>query len=166
MQPRLRFCLTVGTLACAMKLAVCQAVAPAPQRFVCNTGYSIEQCHVQMAVLRSLLSRYGGALVGEWTWILVKSDDWKAILLQHRMDPDSPAFTVLDRRETFFEEALVNPVTVRRIELVRKWSLGIDDLLALAVTHELGHALCNEKSERKADGYGEELRRGEVVVCK
>jgi hypothetical protein len=82
------------------------------------------------------------------------------------MDPDSPAFTVLDRRETFFEEALVSPVTTRRVELVRQWSLGMDGLLNLAVTHELGHALCNEKNEKKADGYGERLRSGQAVVCK
>ena len=98
--------------------------------------------------------------------MLVKSDDWKALQRQHRMDPDSPAFTVLDRRETFFEEALVSPVTTRRVELVRQWSMGMDDLLKLAVTHELGHALCNEKNEKKADAYGEQLRQGQPVQCK
>jgi hypothetical protein len=116
--------------------------------------------------LEALLDRYGADRLGDWTWVLVKSDDWKELQRQHRMDPDSPAFTVLDRRETFFEEALVWPLTVRRIELVRKWSLGMDDLLKLAVTHELGHALCNEKNEKKADEYGEELRRGEAIECK
>jgi len=33
----------------------------------------------------------------------------------------------------------------------------MDDLLKLAVTHELGHALSNEKNERKAGAYGEQL---------
>jgi Zn-dependent peptidase ImmA (M78 family) len=42
----------------------------------------------------------------------------------------------------------------------------MDDLLKLAVTHELGHALSNEKNERKADAYGEQLRRRIAVVCK
>ena len=119
-----------------------------------------------MSVLRPLLDKYGAGRLGEWTWVLVKSDDWKALQVAHRMDPNSPAFSVLDRRETFFEEALVSPVAPRRVELVRQWSLGMDDLLALAVTHELGHALCNEKSERKADAYGERLRSGRTVVCR
>jgi hypothetical protein len=59
-----------------------------------------------MAVLRPLLDKYGAGRLGDRTWVLVKSDDWKALQRQHQMDPDSPAFTVLDRRETFFEEAL------------------------------------------------------------
>jgi hypothetical protein len=139
---------------------------PVPQHFVCNTGYTPQQCHEQMAVLRPLLDKYGASRLGEWTWVLVKSDDWKELQLKHRMDPNSPAFSVLDRRETFFEEALVSPVAPRRVELVRQWSLGMDDLLKLAVTHELGHALCNEKNEKKADAYGEELRKGNTVSCK
>ena len=64
------------------------------------------------------------------------------------------------------EKALVSPVTTRRVELVRQWSMGMDDLLKLAVSHELGHALCNEKNEKKADAYGEQLRQGQPVQCK
>jgi hypothetical protein len=138
---------------------------PPPQHFVCNTGYTLQQCHQQMAVLRPLLDKYGAGHLGEWTWVLVRSQDWKTIQ-RPWMDPDSPAFTVLGRRETFFEEALVSPVTLRRIELVRRWSLGTEDLLALAVTHELGHALCNEVDEWKADTYGQHLRRGESIHCR
>jgi hypothetical protein len=177
MQSGFRFSLATLTLTCAVQFAVSQTVsltnpareeaAPAvSQHFVCNTGYSAQQCHEQMSVLRPLLDKYGAGRLGEWTWVLVKSDDWKALQVAHRMDPNSPAFSVLDRRETFFEEALVSPVAPRRVELVRQWSLGMDDLLALAVTHELGHALCNEKSERKADAYGERLRSGRTVVCR
>jgi hypothetical protein len=117
-------------------------------------------------MLRPLLNKYGAGRLGDWTWVLVKSADWKTLERAHRMDPDSPAFTVLDRRETFFEEALVSPVTTRRVELVRQWSLGMDDLLKLAVTHELGHALCSERSERKADAYGQQLGTGVLVRCK
>ena len=177
MQSSSRLSLSTLILTCAVQFAASQTVPlttpekeeaaqQAPQHFVCNTGYSAQQCHEQMAVLRPLLDRYGAAQLGNWTWVLVKSDDWKALQRAHRMDPDSPAFSVLDRRETFFEEALVSPVTERRVELVRQWSLGMEDLLKLAVTHELGHALCNEKSERMADAYGAELRSGQIVVCK
>ena len=172
-----RFTLSTLILTFALQLGIAQTVPLTdsarmdipqlvPQHFVCNTGYTLQQCHQQMSVLRLLLNKYGAGRLGDWTWVLVKSDDWMDMKRQHRMDPDSPAFTVLDRRETFFEEALVSSVTVRQVELVRQWSLGLDDLLKLAVTHELGHALCNEKNERKADAYGEQLRRGVAVVCK
>ena len=30
----------------------------------------------------------------------------------------------------------------------------------LAITHEMGHAICQEKNERKADDDGEALREG------
>ena len=177
MQSSFRLILSCLILTFAVQFAASQTVPltnPAkeeanpqpPQHFVCNTGYSARQCHEQMSVLRPLLDKYDAGRLGEWTWVLVKSDDWKALQRQHRMDPDSPAFTVLDRRETFFEEALVSPVTTRRVELVRQWSLGMDDLLRLAVTHELGHVICKEKNEKKADTYGEELRRGEDVHCR
>jgi hypothetical protein len=176
-QSSLRLSLSTLLLALAAQFAAAQTVpltnpakadvpSPAPQHFVCNTGYSTQQCHEQMTVLRPMLDKYGAGRLGDWTWVLVKSDDWKELQRAHRMDPDSPAFTVLDRRETFFEEALVSPVATRRVELVRQWSRGMDDLLKLAITHELGHALCNEKNERKADGYGEELRKGNAVQCK
>jgi Zn-dependent peptidase ImmA (M78 family) len=52
------------------------------------------------------------------------------------------------------------------VELIKQWSLSMDDLLNLAVTHELGHALCNERNERKADANGEQLRKGQPVQCK
>jgi hypothetical protein len=97
------------------------------------TPDSAQQCHEQMSVLRPLLDKYGAGHLGDWTWVLVKSQDWKAIQHVHGMDPDSPAFTVLNRRVTFFEEALVSPVPERRVELIRQWSLGMDDLLKLAV---------------------------------
>ena len=46
---------------------------------------------------------------------------------------------------------------------------GHDSLLSageVAVTHELGHALCNERNEKKADRYGELLRKGQPLQCK
>ena len=177
MQSSFRLSLSTLILTCAVQFAASQtlplthtakedAAPTAPQHFVCNTGYSAQQCHEQMSVLRPLLDKYGAGRLGDWTWVLVKSNDWKELQRKHRMDPDSPAFTVLDRRETFFEEALVSPVTTRRVELVRQWSLGMDGLLNLAVTHELGHALCDEKNEKKGGSYGERLRSGQTVVCK
>ena len=131
MQFSFRLSLSTAILTCAIQLAAPQTVSltnptreeaaqQAPQHFVCNTGYSPQQCHTQMSVLSALLDKYGADRLGDWTWVLVKSDDWEALQRQHRMDPDSPAFTVLDRRETFFEEALVSTVTTRRVELIKQ----------------------------------------------
>ena len=36
----------------------------------------------------------------------------------------------------------------------------------IAVTHELGHALCWEKNERLANEYGKKLREGKIPQCR
>jgi hypothetical protein len=143
-----------------------ESVSGNRQHFVCNVGYSIRQCNEQMSVLRPLLAKYGADHLGDWTWVLVKSEDWKSLQQLHGMDPNSPAFSSLSRRQTFFEEAIVTPIPGRSAELIREWSSSIDHLLNLAVTHELGHALCKERNERKADAYGQQLRKGQTAVCK
>jgi hypothetical protein len=38
-------------------------------------------------------------------------------------------------------------------------------LLDLAVTHELGHAICHDQDERRADDYGRDLREKKPVAC-
>jgi hypothetical protein len=48
-------------------------------------------------------------------------------------------------------QALVVPVSTRGTELSALWHMTIEDLLDLAVTHELGHALCNEEDEAIAN---------------
>jgi precorrin-6B methylase 2 len=37
---------------------------------------------------------------------------------------------------------------------------------SLAVTHELGHAICAERNEAAADRFGEELRKGHTPPCR
>ena len=144
-----------------------QATAAVPQqRFVCNTGYTAAECSAQMAVLRPVLDRYGANRLGEWTWVLVRSGDWKRMKERLGLDPDSPAFSYLPARETFFEEALVVPVPGRSAELMRHWESSMADLLVLAVTHELGHGLCGERDEHKADANGRLVRSGAEVTCR
>jgi hypothetical protein len=167
----------VTIITCAMQPAIsrllpaedvrkAESVSGNQPHFVCNVGYSIQQCHEQMSVLRPLLAKYGADRLGDWTWVLVKSEDWKSLQQLHGTDPNSPAFSFLRRRQTFFEEAMVGPVPGRSAELIREWARSIDQLLDFAVSHELGHALCNEGDERKADAYGQQLRKGETVICK
>jgi hypothetical protein len=132
--------------------------APA-QHFVCNIGYSLRKCQADMAVLRKTLAKYPAGELGEWTWVLVRSADWKYIVMPRGIDPDSPAFTCLPRRETFIEETLV------AIELLVRWQMSTDDLLELAVAHELGHVLCNEASEAKANRAARSLLEGKPLTC-
>jgi len=139
---------------------------PTPtQQFVCNTGYRQKQCDEEMVVLRKALANYPVAQLGSWTWILVRSEDWKAILLPRGLDPHSPAFTFCPKRETFLEEALLTQVPVRGRELVLQWHMGTRDLLDLAIRHELGHALCNDASERNADRVARLLEQRKTISC-
>ena len=136
-----------------------------PQHFVCNTGYSLSKCQADMAVLRKTLAKYPAAELGEWTWVLVRSADWKYIVMPQGIDPDSPAFTYLPKRETFIEEALVAKVPHRAEELIVRWGMSTDDLLELAVAHELTHVLCNEPGEAKANLAARTLLNGKPLSC-
>jgi len=137
----------------------------APQSFVCNTGYTLQKCTTDMAVLRKALAKYPAARLGRWTWILVLSKDWKAIVTPRGLDPDSPAFTYYAKKETFIEEALVTNVPGRDQELNARWHMSLDHLLDLALAHELGHCLCNDKSEELANRVAEELIEGRTPSC-
>jgi hypothetical protein len=136
------------------------------QRFVCNTGYTAEECRQDLAVLRKALENYPVAQLGNWTWILVRSGDWKPIQLARGLHADSPAFTYYEKRETFIEEALVREVPVRHRELLLKWNMSMRNLLDLAIGHELGHALCNDKDESSANRVGAQLRAGNSLSCR
>jgi len=143
-----------------------QPYLPTPaQKFVCNTGYSQTKCDEQVVILRKALANYPVAQLGNWTWILVRSEDWKAILRSRSLDPDSPAFTYYPKRETFFDEALVTRVPVRSPELLLKWNMDREGLLDVAIRHELGHALCNEPDERNAERVAKLLEQRKPVSC-
>lgn len=142
-----------------------QTKAPT-QHFVCNIGYTLQQCHEAMDVLRKVLAKYPTADLAEWTWVLVRPEDWRRILLNRGFSPDrSPAFSILPHRETFLEGALVTKLSVRVAQLSKLWRMPIEDLLDLAVRHELAHALCNERSESKADLAAIALKNGTPLFC-
>ena len=135
------------------------------QHFVCNVGYTLEKCRQDIAVLERALAKYPVAELGNWTWVLVRSEDWKAIHVTRGLDPDSPAFTFYAKRETFIEQALVTQVPVRGRELLLKWNMSTRDLLDLAIRHELGHALCNDANERNADRVANLLEQRKTISC-
>jgi len=76
--------------------------------FICNTGYNERSCNMQLKQLGGVLVGMELAPLGDWTWILVRSQDWKPILRRVGRDPESPAFTILEKPQTFLEEGLFN----------------------------------------------------------
>jgi len=156
-----------GTLALQSQTVATAGPQEVPaQHFVCNTGYTPEKCHADMVALRKALAKFPVAELGEWTWILVRSADWKAIVVPRGLGPDSPAFTYYEKRETFLEEALVGGDQVsRRITLINEWRMSLPDLLNFAIAHELGHALCNEKDEAKANRVARMLQEQKPFAC-
>jgi hypothetical protein len=136
------------------------------QEFHCHTGYPVAQCKKDILQLQSVLARYPIAALGHWTWVLVRSQEWKPISRILLLNPDSPAFTAIESRETFLEEALFTHDPERVAELMQEWQRSMSSLLQLAVTHELGHAFCGEQNEAAADRFGEELRSGRLTPCR
>src|SRR5262249_9341817 len=137
-----------------------------PFEFYCHTGYTLAECVVQHDRLRALLMKFNLRNLGQWRWVLVRSEDWGPILRRVGRDADSPAFTVLENRVTFLEEALFVPVPGRDHTLLEKWRVPPLELLEYAVAHELGHAVCGERDERQASVYGRELIDSSAIRCR
>jgi hypothetical protein len=135
------------------------------QHFFCNTGYTLDTCREQIATLKTVVAKYPTEALGEWTWVLVRSQDWKARSRMLGLNPDSPAFTCLETRTTFIEEALVAKVPGRAIELIASWHMGMTDLLNIAVEHEMGHALCHSLNEDKANHVAQILEQKQPLSC-
>jgi hypothetical protein len=141
------------------------SIAAPNLHFNCNTGYNVRNCGVQLKQLGGVLVGMDLAPLGDWTWILVRSQDWRPILRRVGRDPDSPAFTILQKRQTFLEEALFNAGPERSRTLLEKFRMPLDQLLMFAVAHELGHALCHEEDEARAKAYAAQLRSTGKVTC-
>jgi hypothetical protein len=136
------------------------------QEFHCHTGYALAQCQKDILHLKSVLTRYPIETLGHWTWVLVRSQDWKPISRTLRLNPDSPAFTALELRETFLEEALFIHDPERTSELMMEFNRSMLKLLELAISHELGHAFCAEPNEAAADRFAADLRDGSTPRCR
>jgi hypothetical protein len=137
----------------------------ATQHFFCNTGYTQDTCRGQIATLKTIVARYPTEALGEWTWVLVQSQEWKTQSLRLGLDPNSPAFTCLETRTTFIEEALVAKLPGRASELVARWHMGITELLNTAVEHEMGHAICHSLNEDKANAVARILEQRRSISC-
>ena len=134
------------------------------QKFVCNIGYTVADCMQQRAIVQKTVAQYRKEDFADWTWILVRAEDWKDLMHSLHLDPDSPAFTSVDLHETFLEESLIKPKPERAKEFMHNFSVSLDRMLDLAVTHEIGHVVCGS-TEFLAENYGRELRQGRHPSC-
>jgi hypothetical protein len=72
---------------------------------------------------------------------------------------------MLDQRVTLLDASLFSGSATRNKELMARFGLMGPQLVDLAVTHEMGHGICQERDERRADDYGKDLRNGNIPDC-
>jgi hypothetical protein len=136
------------------------------QRFECVGSFTAAECRQEMLILRKALDEHRASLLGEWKWVLVRSEEWKLLLLARGINPGTPALTVLAARTTLFEDALVGGASGRVSELMEIWQLGRGPLLDLAVRHELAHAICDDPSEQEAVRVAKGLEEKRPFTCR
>ena len=143
------------------------ATVPIPKtiQFFCTQDYDRHACVNDSLALRHALASYPLERLGTWSFVLVPADDWRAIVGGLRGNPASPAFSVIEQRTTVVDRSLFTAAPSRNKELLLMFGVIGNALLDLAVTHELGHAICHDQDERRADDYGRRLREQKPVDC-
>jgi hypothetical protein len=138
---------------------------PSTIQFLCSQKYDKTECVKDATALRQAIVPYPLQLLGAWSFVLVPADDWKTLVRGQGGDPVSPAFSILDQRVTLLDASLFSGSASRNKELMQRFSLMGPPLVELALTHEMGHSICQEKDERRADNYGKDVREGKVPDC-
>jgi hypothetical protein len=143
------------------------AIASIPNKiqFFCTHNYDNQACLKDSVALRDALAPYPLARLGTWSFLLVPADDWRTLLRDLHLNPVSPAFSIIDQHITVLESSLFTSTPIRDKSLLRTFGVIGGALLNLAVTHELGHAICQDQDQRRADDYGRELRHTKAVDC-
>ena len=131
----------------------------------CTTDYNPTQCLGSANTLARVLQRYPTTRLGDWKFVLASAQHWQQIVKSLGGDPESPAFTELAARITVLEDNLFEPSDSRKANLAQRYGQPPSSLLDYAVTHEIGHAICQERSEKLAGAYGLSLRMGITPVC-
>ena len=134
-------------------------------QFFCTQDYNRDECHQHALELRRALMSYPLERLGTWSFALVPSDKWRDLIRALGGPTHSPAFTIFDQRTTVMESSLFSPTAARSAEFRRVFGVTGEALLELAVNHELGHCVCHDHDERKADDYGRALRQTKAVDC-
>ena len=134
-------------------------------QFLCSQKYDRTECVRDAMALRQAMAPYPAQMLEQWSFVLVPADDWKALVRSQGGDPVSPAFSMLEQRATLLDSSLFAGSATRNKELLERFGLIGPALVDLAITHEMGHGICQEKNERRADDYGKELREGKAPGC-
>ena len=134
-------------------------------QFFCTQDYNRDECHQHALELRRVLMSYPLERLGMWSFALVPSEKWKDLVRALGGPAHSPAFTIFEQRTTVVESSLFSPTATRSAEFRRVFGVTGEAMLELAVSHELGHGICQERDERRADDYGRELRQAKTVDC-
>jgi hypothetical protein len=134
-------------------------------QFFCTQDYNRGECLQHALELRRALMTYPLERLGVWSFVLVPSYNWKDLVRALGGYTFSPAFTIFDQRTTVMESSLFSATATRSAEFLHVFGVTGEALLKLAVSHELGHSVCHDPDERKADDYGRELRKGEIPDC-
>ena len=169
--PAFRVCLlSVVTLcgACPPATAASQSAhvsSLVTQKFFCYAGLDHNECLQNIARLQAELLRYSADLPRHWRWVIVGSEDWQSLVLKLHVDPRTPAFTAVKARQSFLEGALFSPRPARTDELLKNFGVTGNQLLTIAVSHELGHAICNGEDEKIAKRVSDQLRSGAKIDC-
>lgn len=138
---------------------------PGSYTLLCTTDLEPSRCTAAVNVLAKVLERYSASHIGEWRFVVAGSDQRKQVVKTLGGDTESPAFTELGTRVTVFDEALFDTKSARRESLARQYGMPVSEFLEYAVTHEMGHAICQEHDEKLADAYGLDLRMGKMPSC-
>jgi hypothetical protein len=134
-------------------------------QFFCTQDYDRNECSQHALELRRALLAYPLERLGKWSFVLVPSYKWKELVHALGGSSHSPAFTIFEQRTTVMESSLFSPTATRSAEFRRVFGVTGEALLELAVNHELGHGICQERDERRADENGRELRQTKAVNC-
>lgn len=141
------------------------ATTPKTIRFFCTSNYRRQECLGDIFTLRQALEPYPLSRLGAWSFVVVSADDWRSLVLSLGGDPTTPAFTSLEQRTTILEQSLFAANANRKKELLLQFGVSGKDLLYLAVTHELGHGICKDGNEHRADEFSRNLRLKKPALC-
>ena len=168
------FLIAVLFAACAAQTQTLRVVPVHPEgtgqttksvQFFCTQDYNRDECLQHALELRRVLMTYPLERLGMWSFALVPSYKWKDLVRSLGGSTDSPAFTIFEQRTTVMESSLFSATATRSAEFLHVFGVTGEALLELAVNHELGHCVCHDQDERKADDYGRELREGKTPNC-
>jgi hypothetical protein len=143
-------------------MKVCAAVC---FYYLCTQDYNRDECHQHALELRQVLMTYPLERLGMWSFALVPSYKWKDLVRALGGPTHSPAFTIFEQRTTVMESSLFSATATRSAKFMQVFGVTGEALLELAVNHELGHGVCLDPDERKADDYGRKLRQGKISNC-